>query len=94
KNGQKNVALFALGVKLQALRRGWASRPQIWRIPRKERRHRGDNRPQMRYHRRRNKGCSRRSYPLKHLTLSPLKLSCLPRGGGKKEVEEEAIVDK
>jgi hypothetical protein len=24
KNGQKNVALFALGVKIQGLRRGWA----------------------------------------------------------------------
>jgi hypothetical protein len=24
KNGQKNVGLFALGVKLQALPRGWA----------------------------------------------------------------------
>jgi large subunit ribosomal protein L14e len=35
---------------------------------------------------------------LKHLTLTPLKLSCLPRGADtkkvRKEFEEEAIVDK
>ncbi|KIJ96656.1 hypothetical protein K443DRAFT_275908 [Laccaria amethystina LaAM-08-1] len=94
----KNVALFPLGVKLQALHRGWARRPQIWHLPRKGRRHRRDNRPQLRYYRRRRKGCSRQFYPFKHLTLTPLKLSSLPRGAGtkkvRKEVEEEAIIDK
>jgi large subunit ribosomal protein L14e len=43
-------------------------------------------------------GVPRQSYPYKHLTLTPLKLSGLPRGDGtknvRKEVEKEAIVDK
>jgi large subunit ribosomal protein L14e len=38
------------------------------------------------------------SYPYKHLTLTPLKLSALPQGAGTKNVskkfEKEAIVDK
>jgi len=43
-------------------------------------------------------GVPRQSYPYKHLTLTPLNLSDLPRGTGakkvRKEVEKEAIVDK
>jgi len=43
-------------------------------------------------------GVPRQSYPYKHLTLTPLKLSDLPRGAGtkkvRKEVEKEAIVEK
>ncbi|KIJ96179.1 hypothetical protein K443DRAFT_293814 [Laccaria amethystina LaAM-08-1] len=43
-------------------------------------------------------GVPRQSYPYKHLTLTPLKLSGLPRGAGtkkvRKEIEKEAIVDK
>ncbi|EDR01352.1 60S ribosomal protein L14 [Laccaria bicolor S238N-H82] len=43
-------------------------------------------------------GVPRQSYPYKHLTLTPLKLSALPRAAGtkkvRKEVEKEAIVDK
>jgi large subunit ribosomal protein L14e len=43
-------------------------------------------------------GVPRLSYPYKHLTLTPLKLSALPRGDGtkhvRKEVYKEAIVDE
>ncbi|EDR01236.1 60S ribosomal protein L14, partial [Laccaria bicolor S238N-H82] len=43
-------------------------------------------------------GVPRQPSPYKHLTLTPLKLSGLPRGAGtkkvRKEVEKEAIVDK
>ncbi|KIJ89542.1 hypothetical protein K443DRAFT_117845, partial [Laccaria amethystina LaAM-08-1] len=43
-------------------------------------------------------GVPRQPYPYKHLTVTPLKLSALPRGGGtkpvRKEVEKEAIVHK
>ncbi|KIJ91910.1 hypothetical protein K443DRAFT_114378, partial [Laccaria amethystina LaAM-08-1] len=43
-------------------------------------------------------GVPRQSYPYKHLTLTPLKLSGLPRGAGtkkvRKEIEKGAIVDK
>ena len=42
-------------------------------------------------------GVPRQSYPYKHLTLTPLELSDLPRGAStkkvRKEVEKEAIVD-
>ncbi|KAK7032868.1 60S ribosomal protein [Favolaschia claudopus] len=43
-------------------------------------------------------GVTRQSYPYKHLTLTPLTLTKLPRGAGsgviKKQIEKEAIVDK
>jgi len=43
-------------------------------------------------------GVLHQSYSYKHLTLTPLKLSDLPRGAGtkkvRKEVEKEAIVEK
>ncbi|EDR05429.1 uncharacterized protein LACBIDRAFT_303123 [Laccaria bicolor S238N-H82] len=79
-------AVFALGVKFQGLRRGWVSRPpQIRRLLRKDcrhRRHRRDHRPQLRHHRRPTTGVPRQSYPYKHLSLTPLKLSDLPPAAG------------
>ncbi|KAJ6468439.1 60S ribosomal protein L14 [Mycena sanguinolenta] len=43
-------------------------------------------------------GVTRQSFPYKHLTLTPLTLTKLPRGAGsgviKKQLEKEAIVEK
>ena len=43
-------------------------------------------------------GVPRQSYPYRHMTLTPLRLTKLPRGAGagvvKKQVEAEAIVEK
>ncbi|KAF7312121.1 60S ribosomal protein [Mycena indigotica] len=43
-------------------------------------------------------GVTRQSFPYKHLTLTPLSLTKLPRGAGsgviKKQLEKEAVVEK
>ncbi|KAJ7220069.1 60S ribosomal protein L14 [Mycena pura] len=43
-------------------------------------------------------GVTRQSFPYKHLTLTPLTLTKLPRGAGsgviKKQLEQEAVVEK
>jgi len=106
-------AVFALGVKIQALRRGWArykSGPfsgKISVIAEIIDHNRVCISPQ---NAPRNSlistqaiidgpttGIPRQSYAYKHLILTPLKLSGLPRGADTKkvhkEVEKEAIVD-